>query len=105
LVIVLHLLKSVIVGIQAFIVPICFVSAWLIILMTAWSIWSTIRDTANRTRELHQIPCANCQYFTSSYHLKCTVHPGIALTEEAINCIDYESKDLASTGLSDRAQY
>lgn len=98
---VLQLLKSMISGIQAFIVPICFVSAWLIVLMTVWSIWSTIRDTAIRTHKLHQIPCSNCQYFTSSYHLKCTVHPGIALTEEAIDCLDYESKDLVGVGLND----
>ncbi|MDX2232556.1 MAG: hypothetical protein NW220_23195 [Leptolyngbyaceae cyanobacterium bins.349] len=89
----LQLLRSLFAGIQLFIVPICFISAWLIVGLTAWSIWSTIRDTAARTRRLHQIPCANCQYFTSSYHLKCTVHPGIALTEEAIDCMDYESKD------------
>lgn len=98
--IVLQLLKPFIAGIQAFIVPICFVSAWLIVLMTAWSIWSTIRETAVRTRRLHQIPCANCQYFTSSYHLKCTVHPGIALTEDAIDCMDYESKDLVRAKVS-----
>ena len=89
----LQLLKPIILGIQAFIVPICFVSAWAIVLLTTWSIWSTLRDTARRTHKLHQIPCANCQYFTSSYHLKCTVHPAIALTEEAISCNDYESKD------------
>jgi hypothetical protein len=91
---VLQLLKPLVLGIQTFIVPICFVSAWLIVGLTVWSVWSTIRDTTKKTRQLHQIPCANCQYFTSSYHLKCTVHPTIALTEEAIECADYESKEL-----------
>ncbi|MBF2029480.1 MAG: hypothetical protein IGS48_22420 [Oscillatoriales cyanobacterium C42_A2020_001] len=90
----LQLLKPVILAIQAFIVPICFVSAWVIVLLTAWSVWSTVRDTATRTRQLHQIPCANCQYFTSSYHLKCTVHPASALTEDAISCMDYEPKQV-----------
>ncbi|EKQ69415.1 hypothetical protein OsccyDRAFT_2043 [Leptolyngbyaceae cyanobacterium JSC-12] len=89
----LQLLKPIILVIQAFIVPICFISAWVIVTMTLWSIWSTVRDTAARTRQLHQIPCANCRYFTSSYHLKCTVHPAIALTEEAIDCGDYEPKE------------
>lgn len=88
----LQLLKPLILGIQTFIVPICFVSAWLIVGLTVWSIWSTIWDTTQKTRQLHQIPCANCQYFTSSYHLKCTVHPAIALTEEAIDCMDYAAK-------------
>jgi RNA polymerase subunit RPABC4/transcription elongation factor Spt4 len=40
---------------------------------------------------MHQIPCANCQFFTRDYHLKCTVHPAQALTEEAIGCGDFET--------------
>jgi hypothetical protein len=77
-------------AIQPFIVPICFISAWAIVALTLWSLWSAVRDTATRTRQLHQIPCSGCRFFTSSYHLKCTVHPTIALTEEAISCGDYE---------------
>lgn len=90
---VLHLLKSILVTIQAFIVPICFVSAWVIMMLTVWSLWSTVQDTARRTRQLHRIPCSQCLYFTNSYHLKCTVHPAIALSEAAIDCKDYKSKE------------
>lgn len=89
----LQLLKSLISLIQSLIVPICFVSAWVILIMTVWSLWSTVQETAKRTRRLHQIPCAQCRYFTNSYHLKCTVHPTIALSEAAIECGDYESKE------------
>jgi RNA polymerase subunit RPABC4/transcription elongation factor Spt4 len=41
---------------------------------------------------MHQIPCHNCQFFTNNYRLKCTVHPSIANTEEAIDCSDYQPK-------------
>lgn len=36
------------------------------------------------------MPCSRCAFFTGSYHLKCTVHPCKALSEEAIGCLDYE---------------
>ncbi len=44
-------------------------------------------------KRLHQIPCAKCQYFTGNHHLKCTVQPCFALTEEAINCLDFCPQD------------
>ncbi|HEY9823404.1 MAG TPA: hypothetical protein V6D35_21935 [Candidatus Sericytochromatia bacterium] len=44
-------------------------------------------------KRMHQIPCTGCQFFTNDYHLKCTVRPSIANSEEAINCSDYCSKD------------
>ena len=81
-----HLLQV----IQSFIVPICFISAWSIVLLVVWSAWSGVRDTIARSQRMHQIPCANCQFFTCDYRLKCTVHPSRALTEDAIDCLDYE---------------
>lgn len=44
----------------------------------------------SRVKRLHQIPCASCEFFTGSKHLKCTLHPYDALTEQAIDCRDYE---------------
>jgi hypothetical protein len=41
---------------------------------------------------LHQIPCPDCMYFTGDYRLKCPVHPIEALSEEALNCKDFEPK-------------
>lgn len=58
--------------------------------MLSWSLWTALRDAVARSRQMHQIPCAHCQFFTSNYHLKCPVHPKTALTEEAIHCADYE---------------
>lgn len=86
------LLYPIVHALQPFLVPLCLVSAWAIVLMTGWTLLAGVKATADRTRQLHQIPCAGCQYFTSNYHLKCTVHPSTALTEEAIHCADYEAK-------------
>lgn len=85
-----ELLQPVVRAIQPLLVPICFVAAWSFILLLGWSLWTALRDTVHRSQQLHKIPCADCQFFTRDYHLKCTVHPFTALSEEAINCVDYE---------------
>ena len=70
-------------------IPLCFCFAWGFIFLLTWTLWRTIQDTAQRSRQMHQIPCSHCQFFTNSYFLKCTVRPDIANTEQAICCIDY----------------
>lgn len=77
--------------IQPLLVPICFVCAWAILLLIAWSVGAAIRDSIQQAKRMHQIPCANCRFFTGDYHLKCPVHPKQALSQEAINCRDYEA--------------
>ncbi|NJR50985.1 MAG: hypothetical protein HC780_16805 [Leptolyngbyaceae cyanobacterium CSU_1_3] len=85
----LHIFYWLMHTIQPFLVPICFVLAWAFTLLTVWSIGSLVFSGVSRARQMHRIPCADCQYFTGDYTLKCTVHPSIALSEEAIDCSDY----------------
>jgi hypothetical protein len=33
--------------------------------------------------------CHRCQYFSDNHYLKCALHPGTALTEQAVDCRDY----------------
>jgi hypothetical protein len=77
-------------AIQPFLTPLCFVMAWGIIFSICWSIFVALRDGMQQVKQLHRIPCANCQFFTNSYYLKCPVHPSWALSEEAIGCRDYK---------------
>lgn len=63
--------------------------AWSFVILVAWSVWATVRDTVKVAKRLREIPCANCLFFTGEYLLKCTVNPSLALTEEAITCSDY----------------
>lgn len=81
---------SLIQAIQPFVTPICFISAWAIVFFIAWSLAVALRDGVANTKQLHRIPCSNCQFFTANYHLKCPVHPSEALSEAAINCPDYD---------------
>ncbi|MBW4550103.1 MAG: hypothetical protein KME35_03175 [Aphanocapsa sp. GSE-SYN-MK-11-07L] len=73
--------------------PLCPIAIGATLLLFCTSVWLAIRDGFTRLQRLHQIPCSHCAYFTGSYHLKCTVHPCKALSEEAIDCRDYQPPD------------
>jgi hypothetical protein len=76
-----------------FLVPICFVVAWGVVLLGLWQVISAARDTVQRAKVMHQIPCADCQFFTHNMRLKCPVHPTEALSEQAIGCTDFYHAD------------
>ncbi len=92
-----ELLRILIQIVEPFFVPICFVLAWGFLMVIAWSLGAAIQDTVRQTKQMHQIPCADCVFFTGNYYLKCPVQPKIALSEAAINCPDYSSRNLTST--------
>lgn len=79
-------------AIRPFLVPICFFCAWTLMILLASSFWAAFRDGATRVKQMHQIPCNGCQFFTGDYRLKCTVQPSIANSEDAIDCLDYQPK-------------
>ena len=68
----LQILYLFIQAIQPFLGPICFISAWAIMTLIAWSLYSAVRDGVATTQKMHQIPCTNCQFFTGYYRLKCS---------------------------------
>jgi hypothetical protein len=86
----LQFLTKFVTALQPLIVPICFVSAWFLVILILLSMWSAIAETIYRSKIMHQIPCSQCQFFSDDYRLKCTVHPDIANSEEAIGCRDYQ---------------
>ncbi|MCW5314797.1 hypothetical protein GTQ43_13580 [Nostoc sp. KVJ3] len=88
----LELISFLLHGIQPLLVPICFVVAWTVIILVVFSLCAVARDSVTIAKQMHQIPCTGCQFFTDNYRLKCTVRPSIANTEEAINCSDYQPK-------------
>ncbi|MFN6484076.1 MULTISPECIES: hypothetical protein [unclassified Nostoc] len=88
----LQLIFFLINGIQPLLVPICFVVAWTVTILLVLNLWTAARDSVSTAKQMHQIPCTGCQFFTDDYRLKCTVRPSIANTEEAIHCRDYQPK-------------
>lgn len=77
-------------------VPVCFVAAWGLVVLLGWRLVATVRSGVMTSKHLHRIPCADCQFFTGDYRLKCTVHPDTALSEHAIGCRDYQDHPLLS---------
>ena len=88
----LQILFFIIQALQPIIVPLCFFFAWFLIILVGLSIFTAFRDSVATVQKMHRIPCADCQYFTGDYRLKCTVRPSTASTEAAINCSDYQPK-------------
>ena len=68
----------------------CLISILSLIGIGLWNSWLTFHQGINYIKRLHQIPCSRCAFFTGDYRLKCTVHPSKALTENALECLDYE---------------
>lgn len=87
-----QLLYPLVHALQPYLAPICCGLTWGIILLLLWTVWSAARDTVAAAKRMHQIPCPNCRFFTGDYRLKCTVHPSIANSEDAITCLDYCSR-------------
>jgi hypothetical protein len=67
------------------------ISTFSLLGIIGWSLGSVVKDTIEVAKTMHEIPCANCQYFTDDHRLKCTLHPKIANTEQAIDCSDYRT--------------
>ncbi|NJK39702.1 MAG: hypothetical protein HC835_00755 [Oscillatoriales cyanobacterium RM2_1_1] len=59
--------------------------------------WRAFREGWTHLKRLHRVPCSRCAYFTGDYRLKCTVHPSLALTEDAIGCHDFEQASHPTT--------
>ena len=69
-----------------------FVGAYSILGLCVWSLVSSIMDAVATAKQMHQIPCTKCRFFTGDYRLKCTVNPFVANTEQAIDCNDYRQE-------------
>ncbi|MEL6246866.1 MAG: hypothetical protein AAFN18_09065 [Cyanobacteria bacterium J06554_6] len=76
---------------QPYLTPICFVVAWSLVILGGWQLIAATRDSLSQAQTMHQIPCADCRFFTNSHHLKCPVHPSQAMTRAAIGCGDFET--------------
>jgi hypothetical protein len=79
-------------AVQPFIVPLCFIFAWLFMVLLFLTLRSALSDATARAKQMHQIPCTTCQFFINDHRLKCTVRPHLANTEAAIDCSDYRDK-------------
>jgi hypothetical protein len=73
---------------------ICLLIAWGLSIGTFVTILVSCTKGVSYVSRLHSVPCSECQYFTDSHYLKCTVHPDLACSEEAISCRDFVPKSI-----------
>jgi hypothetical protein len=66
-----------------------FVAISTVIVMILMDFLAWASKGVQEIQTLHEIPCSRCRYFTGEYHLKCPVNPRAALTEDAIDCLDF----------------
>jgi len=86
-----------------FLIPIGFVTLWVIIAFRLAKLadkFSNVTFRFPNTLEVigdemwtieyfHKFPCRSCRYFEDNPYLKCAVHPDNALTVRSLNCSDY----------------
>ncbi len=71
-----------------------FVICWAaIFFMLSKRVRVTRKEVAITIQPSHQIPCKNCKFYSNDPHLKCAVNPSVVLTEQAVDCADYSSKE------------
>ena len=76
---------------QPYLGPICIIIAWSMVALGIWQVVAATRDGVQRAQTMHRIPCADCSFFTNQAVLKCPLHPNQAMSEEAIDCTDFET--------------
>lgn len=72
-----------------YIIPTTFFTFWLMYLIVSTDLLKFAKHKISIIKNLEQVPCKNCRYFTNNPYLRCAVNPSIALTSEAVNCSDY----------------
>ncbi len=76
---------------QPYLGPVCLVLAWGLVALGIWQVIVATREGVQRAQTMHRIPCSDCSFFTNQAVLKCPLHPTTALSEEAIDCLDFET--------------
>ena len=71
-----------------------YAGSWTLLQVFHWSIATLM---TKKTRSLFvfsffQSPCRKCQFFDENNYLNCAVHPSVVLTNQAVNCPDYDDK-------------
>ncbi|MCJ8283567.1 MAG: hypothetical protein MJK14_28235 [Rivularia sp. ALOHA_DT_140] len=73
----------------------CPLALFILLIWFLREFFIAIRYWIVRKQHIDLIPCYRCIYYTGYEELKCTVNPCIALTQDANNCLDFESNNLA----------
>lgn len=83
-------------------VPICFIAIWAGVVCIIADTWKLNRKEVKNTRQLAQLPCKKCQYFSNNPYMKCAVNPYVAMTPAANDCAEFRSRNPKATHSTNR---
>mgnify|MGYP001795382443 FL=1 len=72
----------------------CPLALLILVIWFSREFFIAVRYWIFRKKHIDLIPCYRCIYYTGYEELKCTVNPCVALTQDAISCLDFESNNL-----------
>lgn len=74
-------------------IPICFVAVWAAVVCVIADTWKLNRKDMKTSKDIAQLPCKKCQFFSNNPYVKCAVNPCVAMTTAANECQDYRPRD------------
>lgn len=83
-------------------VPICFIAIWAGVVCVIADTWKLNRKEVKTTRQIAQLPCKKCQYFSNNPYMKCAVNPYVAMTPAANDCSEFRSRNPKATHSTNR---
>lgn len=75
-----------------FFIPISFVLVWSIATAVFLGLPKLVPGGKRRVKAAHKLPCYQCQFFTNNPYLRCAVRPETVLTEDALDCSDFQAQ-------------
>lgn len=75
-----------------FLIPISFVLIWSVATAAFLGLPKLVGGNRHRVKAARKIPCYQCQYFTNNPYLRCAVRPETAMTEDALDCSDFQPR-------------
>lgn len=78
----------------------CPLALFFLLIWFSRSLLIAIKYGMIRLKSVDSIPCYSCIYYTGYQELKCAVHPYQALTQNANDCLDFESTNLTNRSSS-----
>ena len=70
-------------------IPLCFACVWAIAAKLS-SLPKISRERNLSLKRHSKIPCRSCQFYSNNPYIRCAIRPTDALTEQAIDCSDYQ---------------
>jgi hypothetical protein len=82
------------VGGAAVLIPFCFIVVWAVASIIMFrGLPKALRKKPLELNRPQKVPCRSCRFFSSNPYLKCALHPTSVMTDQAIDCADFHTRE------------